>query len=276
MTSFSIQNFGCRVNQAEAFDWTSEFQRRGLAFEPDALRSGIIVLNSCTLTSRADRDVRKFIRHVARKNPQARIVVTGCLAERAPAEMAALPGVWKVVPNSDKESLPRAILDEFPSERGAILKNVLAKGLPKHRDAFQTHPLCPLPTAPSSRGGSRKASLDCGTEGGPTLWGEPAGGPSERGAIAERSFRRRAFLKVQDGCGMSCAFCVIPSVRGKSRSVPPDVVPGRRRGFSARGFREAILAGIHLSSYGRDLERRSSLLELLREIEAVPGRLRVR
>lgn len=215
MTSFSIQNFGCRANQAEAFDWTSEFQRRGLALEPDPARSGIVVLNSCTLTARADRDVRKFIRHVARKNSRARIVVTGCLAERAPAEMAALPGVWKVIPNSEKDSLPDKVLSETLS-------------------------------------------------------------PRERGAIPERSFRRRAFLKVQDGCGMSCAFCVIPSVRGKSRSVPPDVVRRRLAEFESRGFREVILTGIHLSSYGRDLERRSSLLELLREIEDAPGDLRVR
>ena len=75
---------------------------------------------------------------------------------------------------------------------------------------------------------------------------------------------------------MSCAFCVIPSVRGKSRSVPPDVVRRRLAELAARGFREAILTGIHLSSYGRDLEPRSSLLDLLREIEDVPGRLRVR
>jgi threonylcarbamoyladenosine tRNA methylthiotransferase MtaB len=133
MTSFSIQNFGCRVNQAEAFDWTAEFQRRGLAFEPDPARSGIVVLNSCTLTARADRDVRKFIRHVARKNPRARIVVTGCLAERAPAEMAALPGVWKVIPNSGKESLPRTILSGFPSEHWANLKNAACEGIAQMR-----------------------------------------------------------------------------------------------------------------------------------------------
>lgn len=75
---------------------------------------------------------------------------------------------------------------------------------------------------------------------------------------------------------MSCAFCVIPSVRGKSRSIPPDAVRRRLAELAGRGFREVILTGIHLSSYGRDLEPRSSLLELLREIEDASGRLRVR
>jgi threonylcarbamoyladenosine tRNA methylthiotransferase MtaB len=247
MLSFSIQNFGCRVNQAEAFDWTAEFQRRGLAFEPDADRSGLVVLNSCTLTARADRDVRKFIRHVARNNPQARIVVTGCLAERAPAEMAALPGVWKVIPNGGKESLPLTILSEFPSERWENLKNSVAEGSP-----ISEH-----------------------WEGGPRFGGNRRGS-RERWEIPEHSFRRRAFLKVQDGCGMSCAFCVIPSVRGKSRSVPPGIVRARLAGLASRNFREAVLTGIHLSSYGRDLEPKRSLLDLLREIEDVPGGLRVR
>jgi threonylcarbamoyladenosine tRNA methylthiotransferase MtaB len=212
MTSFSIQNFGCRVNQAEAFDWTAEFQRHGWAFEPDADKSGVVVLNSCTLTSRADRDVRKFVRRIARNNPKARIVVTGCLAERLPAETAALPGVWKVIPNSAKDALPSFVLT-----------------------------------------------------------GETPGAPAPG-----RAFRRRAFLKVQDGCDMSCAFCVIPSVRGKSRSVAPEKVRARLTGFADRGFREVVLTGIHLSSYGRDLEPKSSLLDLVREIDAVPGGFRVR
>jgi len=247
MTSFSIRNFGCRVNQAEAFGWTSEFQNRGLAFEPDPDRSGIVVLNSCTLTARADRDVRKFIRQTARKNPQARIVVTGCLAERAPAEMAALPGVWKVIPNSEKDSLPGAVMSGLPSERWENPKDSVAEGSP-----ISEH-----------------------WEGGPRFGGNRRGS-RERWEIPERSFRRRAFLKVQDGCDMSCAFCVIPSVRGASRSVPPDVARKRLAELAAHGFREVILTGIHLSSYGRDLERKSSLLDLLREIEGAFDGLRVR
>jgi len=211
--SFAIQNFGCRVNQAESFDWAAEFQRLGLTYETNPRRSDFVILNSCTLTSRADRDVRKFIRRVARTNPGARIVVTGCLAERLPAEVAALPGVWKVIPNAEKDALPAQILSEFSSERGAI---------------------------------------------------------------PERPFRRRAFLKVQDGCEMRCAYCIIPSVRGKSRSVPPEAVLARLADFEDWGFREAVLTGIHLASYGRDLDPKTSLLELLREIDHLRGGLRVR
>jgi threonylcarbamoyladenosine tRNA methylthiotransferase MtaB len=213
MGSFTIQNFGCRANQAEAFDWADALQRRGLTLEPDPGRAGVVIVNSCTLTSRADRDVRKFIRRVSRRNPGGRILVTGCLAERLPAATAAMPGVWKVVPNSEKESLPGTVTGVFPGERGAI---------------------------------------------------------------PERSLRRRAFLKIQDGCGMRCAFCVIPSVRGRSRSVPPATVVSRLRDFSAQGFREAVLTGIHLASYGRDLAPKTTLAGLLRDAEASTGDIRIR
>jgi len=212
MTSFSIQNFGCRVNQAEAFEWASELQERGLRLERDFDRSHVVVVNTCTLTGRADRDARKFIRRIARHNPKAKVVVTGCLAERDPAELERIPGVWRVIPNREKAGLT-----------GQILSNVEA--------------------AP------------------------------EAGAQAYRS---RALIKVQDGCNMSCSFCIIPRVRGRSASVPKDVILGRIRRLAEDGFSEIVLTGIHLCSYGRDLKPPSSLLDLLQEIEALDGTVKVR
>jgi threonylcarbamoyladenosine tRNA methylthiotransferase MtaB len=111
MTSFSIQNFGCRVNQAEAFEWASVLQARGWTLTDEPAEGGIVIVNTCTLTARADRDVRKFIRRAGREHPGSRIIVTGCLAEREPAGLSGMPGVWKVIPNRDKAGLPAAILD---------------------------------------------------------------------------------------------------------------------------------------------------------------------
>ncbi len=105
MGSFSVRNFGCRANQAEAFAWAEAFRDRGLRLEEDWGRSDVVVVNSCTLTGRADRDVKKFIRTVHRGDPRTRIVVTGCYAERAPAEIADLPGVVSVLPQSAKPAL---------------------------------------------------------------------------------------------------------------------------------------------------------------------------
>ncbi len=227
MPSFAVRNFGCRVNQAEAFAWADAFRERGLRLEEDWGRSDVVVVNSCTLTGRADRDVRKFIRAVARENPGTRIVVTGCYAERAPAEIAAMPGVVAVLPQSAKARLAESVI---------ALDGL--RGLPE-------------------RAGS--CERICGATDDP-----------------EASLRARAYIKVQDGCDDRCAYCVIPGVRGRSRSVAPGDVTASVRDLAGRGFREIVLAGIHLSSYGEDLEPRTSLLGLLAEISPAAGDARLR
>ncbi len=212
MNSFSIQSFGCRVNQAEAFSWAEEFQRRGLRYRRDHHRSDLILINTCTITSKADRDVRNFIRRMHRENPEARLVVTGCFAARSAEELRALPGVWQVISNLDKESLPERILSQPPQATGVI----------------------------------------------------------------SRPFRSRALVKIQDGCDFGCTFCVVPSVRGKSVSVAmPDILSDVRRMID-QGFKEVVLAGVHLTLYGRDRDPQLSFRDLLQEISAIPRLHRLR
>ena len=207
MTSFSIKTFGCRVNQAEAFLWTDVFQRHGLKYEKDFFRSDIVVVNSCTLTSRADRDARSFIRKVAISNPRARLIVTGCYAERAPEDLQEMPQVWCLVSNAEKEGLAAKVLS-FAAKK-------------------KESPVLP--------------------------------------------FRSRALVKIQDGCNFLCTFCIIPSVRGRSVSFEKRKVLSQIKEFISQGFREIVLTGIHLCSYGFDLKPRSSLLLLLQEIERIEG-----
>jgi len=216
MTSFSIRNFGCRVNQAEAFDWAAELQRRGLRLDRGG-GGAIVIVNTCTLTSPADRDSRKFIRRIRRENPTARIVVTGCLAERDPESLRTIPGVWKVIPNAAKDDLPDTV---FAEARPGL--------------------------------------------------------PVEEFLEAAAPFRSRALVKVQDGCNNACGFCVIPSVRGRSRSVPLGEVREKVERLAGRGFREIVLTGIHLGSYGLDFKPPSSLLALLRAVEDLSGDFRAR
>jgi len=211
MTSFFLQNFGCRVNQAEAFEWAEEFQSRGLQLAVDSSRSDVVVVNTCTLTSRADRDVRKFLAKVGRENPQARVIVTGCLVDRARAELETIPNIT-LIANGAKGDLA-----------GMVLGNAAAAG-----------------------------------------------------PEAATRFRARALLKVQDGCDGRCTFCIIPSVRGRSRSLAPDDVLQRLERLALQGFREVVLTGIHLSSYGEDFVPPSGLLSLLKEMEKRGGGLRLR
>jgi len=104
MTSFSIQSFGCRVNQAEAFSWVDEFQKHGLRYEKDFFKSDLVLVNTCTLTGRADRDVRSFLNRTSRLNPNARLIVTGCFVERAADELKEYPQIWQVFSNQKKKS----------------------------------------------------------------------------------------------------------------------------------------------------------------------------
>ncbi len=205
MTSFSIQNFGCRVNQAEAFAWTEELEAHGWRLEEDSTRADLVVLNTCTLTGKADRDVRKFIRKITRLNPEARLVVTGCSVDAGRIKTQGMPLNWLVIPNGQKEGLVDRVVS--PAKR--------------------------------------------------------------RSAAPEKHFRSRAILKIQDGCNERCTFCVIPRVRGRSRSFERADILARAREFAGRGFREIILCGIHLSSYGLDLHPQTSLLDIIRELTAI-------
>jgi threonylcarbamoyladenosine tRNA methylthiotransferase MtaB len=227
MLSFSVRNFGCRVNQAEAFAWADSFRERGFCLDEDWGRSDVVVVNSCTLTGRAERDVRKFIRAVHRRNPGTKIVVTGCYAERAPGEIAGLPGVISVLPQSAKEGLA-----------GRVMALGGLRAIPE-------------------REGAARHDLHGGIE-------------------RDGSLRARGYLKIQDGCDNRCAYCIIPSVRGRSRSVGPEDAAAAVRGLAGRGIREIVLAGIHLSSYGEDLEPRGSLLGLLGGLGDAAGPARFR
>ena len=212
MTSFSIQSFGCRVNQAEAFSWVEEFQKHGLRYEEDFFKSDLVLVNTCTLTRRADRDVRSFINRTSRLNPSARLIVTGCFAERAADELKEHPQVWRVFSNQKKEELPGNIISLIG------------------------------PAAEHSR----------------------------------LSYRSRALVKVQDGCSLSCTFCIIPQVRGRCKSAPPDSIVQKVSDYSEQGFQEIVLTGIHIGLYGIDLSPRWTLLRLLKKIEGLNGSPRIR
>lgn len=208
MTSVFIHNFGCRVNQAEAFDWSDRLAEAGIYVEKDWRKSDVVVVNSCALTARAEADVRQFVRRLQRESPQAKLIITGCLAEKSSEEFKKFPNVSMIIPNSRKDNL----LEELLKLTG--IKNE---------------------------------------------------------AVERRPFRSRALVKVQDGCDSHCTFCIIPSLRGKSRSVPAGQVVEQVRRAINQGYNEVVLAGIHLCAYGQDLSPKSSLLELLKSLTQIPG-----
>ncbi len=261
MPSFSIRNFGCRVNQAESFRWAESLRKSGLRLEDDPGRSDLVIVNSCTLTARADRDVRKFIRKTTKECPGAILVVTGCYAEKAIRELEEIPRVALVVRNDQKDSLPARAL--------ALVGSRMRKGERSGVPSGSPHGL----SRPSNeRKGGRNLRTGKSLRIAETK-GETQAGNFEDG---DASYLSRALVKIQDGCDNRCTFCVIPSVRGRSASVPAADILERVRDLVSQGYREIVLAGIHLSSYGAGLSPEGTLGGLLRLVERVEGLGRVR
>src|SRR6059058_5796231 len=110
---FYVENFGCRATQADGAALERQFEERGLARAPAPALASVVVLNTCTVTAAADQDARAAIRRVQRQNPDAQIIVTGCYAQRAPEEIATLPGVSLVVGNSHKHQLAEIVTSKY-------------------------------------------------------------------------------------------------------------------------------------------------------------------
>jgi len=242
MATFYIEQFGCRATQADGAAIERQLREQGGVPAAHAAGADVVVLNTCTVTAAADAQARDAIRKIHTANPHTRIVVTGCYAQRAPEEVAALPGVSFVVGNSHKAQIP------------ALLQSIaLAPAFPQREDPIPYH------SAPVLAG-DVFALTDVLVA--PVLGGE--------------GNHTRPTLKIQDGCNSRCSFCVIPFVRGRSRSLPPATVVSEIQRLADSGFREIVLSGINLGTYGRDLSRRIEFLELLKRILGETGVERLR
>ncbi len=245
MGTFHIINFGCRASQADGAAIKKQLILGGFQ-EARPEECQVTVVNTCTVTSAADAEARQVIRRLHRENPGGRILVTGCYAQRASEEIAKLPGVAWVVGNSHKHSVAEILVRE-------IGKSALPKNSAEPAE-LRAGPGAPLPVlAPS-------------TPTAEVLVGEI--GDAFHFAPASADDRTRPTLKIQDGCNARCAFCVIPHVRGESRSLEPGKVIEQVRELEAEGYQEIVLSGINLGSYGRDLEPRLNFLALLERILA--------
>jgi threonylcarbamoyladenosine tRNA methylthiotransferase MtaB len=257
MSSFFIQQFGCRATQADGAAIERQLRDQGYSVAPDPARADVVVLNTCTVTAAADTQARDAIRKLHAANPATRILVTGCYAQRAPEEIAALPGVSFVVGNSHKPQIPKLLHDISPALVGVELACPDPGGAPPARSVREDFSSRPAPILIGDISHLSEVLV------APVLGGE--------------GNHTRPTLKIQDGCNSRCSFCVIPFVRGKSRSLPPHTVVSEIQRLSASGFREIVLSGINLGTYGRDLAPRVEFLDLLRRIlgETSVERLRI-
>ena len=233
---FHIVNFGCRTSQSEGGAIGAELSASvgHDARTESPFHADVLIVNSCTVTEEADRDVRRLIRRVARRNPETEIIVTGCYAQRRPGELAAMPQVHYVVGNSHKRMVASLARERLEASTDDGRAEIFCSEIFTDRGLSET--------AYQGSGG-----------------------------------RTRATIKVQDGCNATCSFCIIPTVRGPGRSLPAEGVVGQVRDLVERGYREVVFSGIHLGSYGRDIEPRCSLKELVsRTLDDVPALERLR
>jgi threonylcarbamoyladenosine tRNA methylthiotransferase MtaB len=231
VATFYIEQLGCRATQADGAAIESQLLERGCTLADSAETADVVVLNTCTVTAAADAQARDTIRKLHIRNPATRIVVTGCYAQRAPEELAAHPGVSHVVGNSHKPQIPDLLAHPLRAPGLANFvptENLLAPIL--RGNIFEQHNVLVAPVL--------------GGEGNHT----------------------RPTLKIQDGCNNRCAFCVIPFVRGKSRSLSRENVVEQIRKLTQSGYKEIVLSGINLGAWGRDLTPRREFLDLLRQI----------
>jgi threonylcarbamoyladenosine tRNA methylthiotransferase MtaB len=262
MTTFYIEQFGCRATQADGAALERQLLDRG-CISADSAAADIVIVNTCTVTAAADSQARDAIRKMHARNPAAKVIVTGCYAQRAPGELAALPGVSWVVGNSHKPQIP---------DLAARIESASSAS----RDAGSF-----VPTEKLFSSGPRLESVDLSLDRGPAkiLTGDIFAQTTFLAApiLGGEGNHTRPTLKIQDGCNSHCSYCVIPFVRGKSRSLPPREVIQEICQLSESGYREIVLSGINLGTYGRDLSPRVEFDDLLRRIldETPIGRIRI-
>lgn len=222
MKKISVVTLGCKVNQYDTAALlnhlpSSEFAKNERFDEP----ADVYVIDTCTVTHKADSEARNYIYRAKRSNPRGVVIVTGCYAQVSPEQLSAMEEVDYVIGNSHKFSSLLGVIrrGEVQSEPKVLISDIFKEKKRK----FDTPDIRFFPD------------------------------------------RTRAFLKVQDGCNYACTFCVIPRARGRSRSLGTGEVISRLRTLAQAGYREVVLTGVHLASYGRDIG--SDLVSLLGEIE---------
>jgi threonylcarbamoyladenosine tRNA methylthiotransferase MtaB len=242
--TFHIENFGCRAARADGEAIAALLRNSGVNDDqPNA--ADVVIVNTCSVTAEADREARAYIRRTHRLNPQARIIATGCYAQRAPEELAAIPGVSAVIGNSHKALAPEIALQlahASSSAEGTGFSPYIRPG--------------EMGGALAPEASSQIISIDtllAALNNQPLILADDTFAHSflEEAPIIP-GVQTRPNLKIQEGCSNRCSFCVIPQTRGNSRSLSAESILSHVQNFVASGGNELVLSGINLGRWGRD------------------------
>lgn len=205
--NFYVNYFGCRTNQAEMQDWIIDLENAGYRLTNSISDAHFGIINTCSVTEKAENDVIRFIGKMYR-NSEIPWIITGCTISQAKERLQDHYKNYFFFENSQKENLVPFVKKTFPVEDNVVYHS---------------------------------------------------------------SFRSRIFLKIHDGCNFRCSYCIVPFLRGKSTSTPIKTVLQRARYYASLGYREVVLSGVNLSSFGYDLFPRENLLQLIQQLSEIEG-----
>lgn len=259
MRKVIFYTLGCKLNFSESSTLGRAFCKAGFelfsradhSLEPVEQRADVCVINTCSVTSEADKKCRNMIRRAGRENPGTLVVVTGCYAQLKPTEiqeLASVEGVACIVVGND--------------QKGRVVELVV-----EHFNNFNK-----LNALSTSLLSNTVAEIDGGVAGATAVSGETG----QEGYFPAFSVndRTRAFLKVQDGCNYHCAYCTIPKARGESRNQPIAEIVEQAQEIAYNGMCEIVLTGVNIGDFGRSTGER--FIDLLRALDAVDGIQRYR
>ncbi len=227
MQTVAFYTLGCKVNQYDTQAMLEKFLEAGYEVVPFEEKADVYVINTCTVTGVGDKKSLQMLRRVQRQNPNAEVVLAGCLAQRMGEELASTGA--------------RLILG---TQRRAEVVTLLEEAVAHNCQTVAVDSLSSVPYEPLS--------------------------------IRAQEGHTRAVLKIQEGCGRKCTYCIIPSVRGPVRSRPLDEIGREAARLAEAGFVELVLTGIHLASYGKDFHHGITLLDAICAVQEVKGILRIR
>jgi threonylcarbamoyladenosine tRNA methylthiotransferase MtaB len=238
MKTCAFITLGCKVNQYETQALREAIISSGYKEAPPSSSADLYVVNTCTVTSTSNEKSRQQIRRVIRKNPDAKIIVTGCYAEASAEEIKKIDGVDHVFEKGRESKIVDFIKNGFASNNNSssISNNVI--------ESNRTN-----------------------------LWRNES---AFRLKISKFDGHTRAFLKIEDGCDNYCSYCIIPYVRGNVISKRIDDILFEAEQLVNNGHKEIVLTGIHLGAYGKDMEHQSNILHVLKELQNLSGLKRIR
>lgn len=280
MKSVALHNLGCKVNSYEIEVMQQNLQKSGYKIVDFNQKSDIYIINTCSVTNMADRKSRQMLHRAKKQNPDAIVVAVGCYVQADAFGIAQDDAIDLLVGNNLKKNIAE-ILDRFMEEKEGGSEDGRADAVGDRSEGNQVRAeRCSAEEIQTDYEGHNVEERNFlrKTLNNTTIV-DVKKADFEDAQMEQTAEHARAYIKIQDGCNRFCSYCIIPYTRGRVRSRQPESVLQEICGLVKEGYREFVLTGIHISSYGLDFEEKNPkkyLSELIRDINAIEGVERIR